>query len=266
MIMKTESIMAGPVQAFYSIPFYRRVAREWDGEAFVYLFWVLLLIGGLLAGAFGYKLMKLGQPMLDDVIRQIPTIHISQGRAVVDGPQPLTLKLHFPGHEYPIAVVDTHDHYKSIEETGAPMWLNSHELVISNKGEKRIRSLAQIKNATIDGLWLRQKSVWALKICLALCLPIFFIFAYAYRLLSALVYALVGLACNAFFGAQLSFGALWRVSMVAMTPSILLSTLHLTLFHNVPISGYIWVGLTLAYLGFGVWANIPDQQTVLENS
>ena len=256
--MQTSSIVRGVYESFYSKSFYRKVARQWDGEPFLYLLLLLALSGVVFAVLFGVGYSRVIKPMWHDLLRQIPNIRIVNSRAVAEGPQPLTIKTRIGDKEMVMAVIDTGDHFKSIEESGAPILLNSHELVVLNRGEKRIRSLSQMKDTIIDRAWLQGKLRLVMKIVFAVTIPILLVVVYGYQLLKALIYSLVGLLWNGFFGTELSFAAIWRLSLVAMTPAwVLGGILHFKRWAHIPF--YVYILLTLSYLGFAVWANLLEE-------
>jgi hypothetical protein len=91
-----------------------------------------------------------------------------------------------------------------------------------------------------------------------LLFPMILIGLYTYRLVQALLYALIGLILNAIFQANLVYGQLLKLSIIAIIPAIVIDLVCDTLGYmqiHIPISGWIYFFISIAYLAFGIHAS-----------
>jgi hypothetical protein len=252
-------IVSGFWRAFYSKTFYRQVARSQGIEPFAYLLALTGLCGAIfLACGFGAVLSQGALSTWEDFVSQAPVIHILNGEASVDGPQPAFVKVRNHGQEGVVAVLDTHDQIQAPDRMNTPIYLHSHELIMFDKGKIDHYSLARIKHMTIDHARIRHYARLAMFLMFIVPLPIAFGGFFIYLLVKSLLYACSGFIGNFLFKVHLGFRALWAISTVAVTPaSILLAILYF--FQSIRLPSYLFVLLTFAYVVFGIYANsLPD--------
>jgi hypothetical protein len=79
--------------------------------------------------------------------------------------------------------------------------------------------------------------------------------SYLYRIVQALIYALIALIFARVLKVSLEYGALLQLALVAITPVLLLNTLRTVLGVPVPFAGLISFLVALGYLFLAVKAN-----------
>ena len=102
---------------------------------------------------------------------------------------------------------------------------------------------------------------------LVLLYPFALLSSYVYRIIQALIYAAVGLLFASSCKVSLSYGALLRLAVVAMTPCIIIKTVFALADIDLPcVVGLLYLVITLAYLYFGVYAcsQTPHAEQVLQ--
>lgn len=101
---------------------------------------------------------------------------------------------------------------------------------------------------------------------LVLLYPFALLSSYVYRIIQALIYAAVGLLFASSCKVSLSYGALLRLAVVAMTPCIIIKTVFALAGVQLPCTILLlYFLITLAYLYFGVYAcsQTPPAEQVL---
>ena len=88
--------------------------------------------------------------------------------------------------------------------------------------------------------------------------PVVLIFSIIYRMISAVVYGLVGMVFSSMVGARLSYPALMRLAAIAFTPAIVLNTAFTVFDVTVPYWWWICIALTFIYMFFAVIANAGE--------
>ena len=69
-----------------------------------------------------------------------------------------------------------------------------------------------------------------------------------------LIYAAIGLIFVSICKAELNYDQLLRLSVVAVTPSILINTILMLLGEKLPMAGFMFFALAMIYLYLGVKA------------
>ena len=98
--------------------------------------------------------------------------------------------------------------------------------------------------------------------------PIALLSSYVYRIIQALIFAAIGLLFVSMCRVSLSYGALLRLAVVAMTPSMIVKTVFALAGIHLPcIVLLLYFLITLAYLYFGVHAcsQIPLTEQEIRN-
>lgn len=247
-------------KSFYSIDFYRKVAQEWKGICLLYLFffvssiWIAL---GINTTCFFSKDMP---TELVEIINQLPTIKVKSGDLSIDKPCPYTII--DPSTKSPLIVIDTTGKIKSIDDIKANMLVTKEQVTVrKNKYETRTFDLDEISDFEVTSKeiidFIKLIIKWGIPVAFLVSLP----FVFIGHVLMSLFYSLFALMFNAFLKAHLQYSALLRLSVIAMTPIMLLSALKdlalasmlpKQVAHMFPLFSFI---VTLSYCGFAVNAN-----------
>lgn len=252
-----------PYLAFFSEAFYRDVATRWRGLAFGYLFCLLLFawIPSLLM-LNGY-IRAFRSDTLPALLEQVPQIELRNGEISTDADMPFYIR----AEGETVAVIDTAASQEDLERFDTPVLLTKTHLIFEDEGSIEVFNLSDVPTwlgpirinqsglqalYDIVGKWL---SVWIL--------PLVAVGSFLARAVQALVLALVGLMIAARLKVDLSYAALVRLSVIALTPVILLNTM-LTLFDaSIGLWGLIALAMALTYLYVSIRANAQQKQTRL---
>jgi hypothetical protein len=164
-----------------------------------------------------------------------------------------------PDSETNIAIIDTSGKYTSLDNTPASILLTKDQLLTKNaNNDVNIYNLKSVKFIELTHAKVNQYLGY-LKNWTALALyPICVIISFIYRILWAFIYTAIG----AFIFARmmkitLEFKQLLRLSVMAMTPSIILMTLLQAMGVIFALQSWFFLMLTLGYLYFAIAANKP---------
>lgn len=251
--MKKFSIIHIPVLSFFSKDFYREVGLQWKGICFGYLLlllaicWIPMMVR-INTGFAGF-VNKDAPP----VVEQIPEITITDGQVSIEEPQPYFIR--DPDSNDVIAVIDTTGSIKSPEDANA-FFLLTNTLIITKQSdfETRTVNLSQVKSFTVDSATITRWMHTAEKFLVIILYPLALLSSYVYRIIQALIYAAVGLLFASSCKVSLSYGALLRLAVVAMTPCIIIKTVFALAGVYFPCIGMLYILIILAYLYFGVYA------------
>jgi hypothetical protein len=255
--------------SFFSGELYRDIGRHWKGFGFWYLTLLLAVcwIPGMVRVHF--QVTKAIYKDGDVFFEQIPPIDIRDGIVTVEAEQPHYIK--DPESGTPFMILDTTGEVTSLDGLEAGALLTETKIITKKaNGRTEIIDLSSVEEFHLDSGVVRG---WAETFSLFVA-PVGFLFAWlgslVYRLLAGLVYGAIGLGIASSKGVQLSYGSLLRMSVVAMTPSIIMSSIFG--FFNVPTYWLWWwpvcIGATVALLALGIGAcegpeeSAPEMETV----
>ncbi len=257
--MRRYSILHAPFLSWYSKPFYRDVGERWGLSAFAYLLILLALswLPALFAGHRGWsRFMETKAPVL---LQEMPSIEISDGVVWADPPGPTYLA--DPGTRKVFAIVDTTGEVTSLEFPGALALLTrSHVFLRKSPVEVRTYDLSRVRHFELDRTklrrWLDLASVWGPPFLFALVLWVSFL----YRLAQALLFGAAGLVFDRRSPRKLRYWQSVRLSIMAVSPTILLKTAMQSLGLTFPLDSFLLFAIALAYLWFGVTACAEEEE------
>jgi hypothetical protein len=264
-IMKKYSIIHVPILSFFSKALYRDVGLNWKGVGFGYL---LLL----LAVCWIPPMVKIHRGFAEfveneapAVVNQVPEITITDGQASIQEPQPYYIKA--PDSNNVLAVIDTTGSITSLEDANA-FCLLTEDSVMWQKSqfETQTMELSEVKSFTLDSDrimgWLRT----AEKFIAVIMYPFALLGEYAYRIAQVLIYAAIGLLFASWCKVSLSYPALLRLAVVAVTPCIIVSTVIALVGTTLPcFLNVLYLVAALAYLFLGVKACSEPSQIEQEH-
>ena len=200
------------------------------------------------------------------VVEQVPEITITDGRVSIQEPQPYYIKI--PDTNDILAAIDTTGSIESPEDVNAFFLLTNTSIITRQSDfETRTFDLSQVKSFTVSGEGI-MKFLNIIKKFLAIILyPIALLSSYVYRIIQALIFAAVGLLFVSMCKVSLSYGALLRLAVVAMTPCMIVKTVFVLVGVYFPCIGLLYIVITLAYLYYGVSAcsQIPLTEQEIRN-
>lgn len=242
-------------ESFYSKPLYRKVARRWKGAALGYL--LLLLAICLLPEALKMQveISRFARQEGAALARQIPDITIRQGEVSTDVATPYFIK---DRDGAPLAIIDLTGRYTSLDHTPARFLLTRNRLIYRRRGRIKANDLSNVQNFHLNRAraerWLGVARKWLVPTLFPLGLA----FVFLYRIIQALVYALIGVLLARPLKVSLDYLTLLRLAIVAVTPAIIVDTLHSALNLRTALWGPICFLIAMGYLLFALRCNTPQ--------
>ena len=249
--MKKYSIIHLPFLSFFSKELYRDVGLCWKGVGFAYLLLLLTVcwIPTMVKIHVGFSDFINNE--VPPFIEQVPDITITDGEASIQEPQPYYIKA--PDSNDVIAIIDTTGTTESLEDANAICLLTRTNVIWrQNEFETRTVDLSNVKNFVLDSDRIMGWLHIAEKFLVIVMYPFALLGSYLYRIVQALIYAAVGLLFASWCKVSLSYAALLRLAIVAVTPCIIVGTVLGLVATSLP--WYLYPAAALAYLFFGVWA------------
>jgi hypothetical protein len=244
--------------AFFSRDLYRDAARHWGGLSFLYLGLLLAVTWVPVMVAVDATFDRLIAEEAPKFVEQIPTIVIRDGRVSVDVQQPYCVN--HPETGECLAMIDTTGATTSLKDSEAKILLTESSLVIAGDSTKtEAHSLDAIEELTIDQDAANGILAFAGRFLAVLLYPLVVLFSFGYRVTLTLLYGVAGLALAKTEGIKLSFGSLCSLSIMAMTPAILIQTVLDTAGSQIPKAHLIFLAVALIYLLFGIRACAQPQ-------
>ena len=251
--MKRYSIIHIPVWSFFSQALYRDIALQWKGTCFGYLFL-------LLAVAWIPAMIVLHQSfsafVADEAPKltaQLPHLTILDGEASITEPEPFFFEN--PDTGMPLAIIDTTGSITSLDDTPAKLLITRTEAIFeTNESETETISFSEIDDFKIGpeqaDQWLKTLN----RVAAPVLYPLAVLGSYAYRIVQALIYAVVGLLFASLFHARIGYAALLRLSVAAVTPCIIVNTVLGVQGVALPFAPLWYFLATMGYLLFAVSA------------
>ena len=264
--MKKFSIVHLPVLSFFSKDLYRDVGLNWKRICFGYLLlllavcWIPMMVK-IHTGFAGF--VKNDAPT---VVEQIPEITITDGQVSIEEPQPYFIRE--PDSNQIIGVIDTTGSIESPADANAFFLLTNNSIITHSDFETRTIDLSQVKSFTLNSDRITRFLNNTKKYLVIIIYPIALLSSYVYRIILALIFAAIGLLFASSCRVSLSYGALLRLAVVAMTPCIIIKTVFALAGVQLPcIVLLLYFVITLAYLYFGVHAcsQIPLTEQEIRN-
>ncbi|HLE39868.1 MAG TPA: DUF1189 domain-containing protein [Nitrospirota bacterium] len=253
--MKQYGVFHPLLLSFYSNALYRDVAKNWKGVAFSYLLLLLALTWIPVMMQFHYNLSEGISREAPGIVSQIPKITITKGEVSIDAPVPYYIIDPQSGAQ--LATIDTSGQTTSIDQTKAFILLTKKNLTMRqrHRAETRTYDLSEIKSFTLDRdsvmSWVQAFKKWAA----LFTYPFAVAGSFVYRIIQVLIYALIGMLFVSILNTTLDYAALVRLSVIAITPVVLLNTLRSLLNAHIPATWLIGFIIAMGYLFIAVKAN-----------
>lgn len=254
-----------PLLAFFSRGLYRDVAHNWKGTAFGYLLLLLALCWIPATVGLHWAVAEFVDQDAPKVVSQVPEVTIVDGEASIDAPEPYLIR--DPDTGKVLMVIDTTGQITALADTEV-MGLLTKNAVIFKKSAYETRNFSLRE---VDSFVLTQEKIYGWldlgkRFLAPLLYPFCVIGSFIYRILQALLYAAIGLLIARIVKTDLPYDGLLRLSVVAVTPAIIVATI-LTVAGIHPPMGGLWYFLaTMAYLIFGIRAAKAEEERTFEFS
>jgi hypothetical protein len=251
--MKKFSIIHVPLFSFFSEELYRDVGLNWKGVGFGYLF--LLLVVCTVPGMFKFQkgLSNFIDKEAPRYVSQVPRITIEKGEVHIDEQQPYYITI--PDSNKIAAIIDTTGRVQSLDNTEAFVLLTKTKLVSrQSKSEIRVYDLANVKHFVLEQSTIMKWLDIGKKLLVPILYPIVVVGSFIFRVIQALIYAAIGYIFDRWCKTKLSYPALIRLAVTAVTPCIIVGTIFEYASVKLPLAG-IWFFLAaMGFLFYGVRA------------
>jgi hypothetical protein len=282
--MKKLSILHVPAWSFFSTALYREVGLTWRGGVALFV-WLYLLVAASVAVQMGRVHAGFSEFIDEEVpkmTRQWPTVTVRDGRLSIDEPSPHFIvppnaKQPFipppiEGRTTPPATTEPtvgeaqpaeaivcfamEGEYETPKEARSLILVTPHR-VIQQKNEFQtqahelsdIEEDVTISRSDIEG-GIDRYSGWVLPV-LGAVIAVFFA---VWRTVEVLILGLIGKAFTSGQRVVLSYGALVRLAIVALTPALILDLVLTAAGVGKYGHWLIFLGIGVAYLYLGVYA------------
>lgn len=242
------------IKSFYSRDLYRDVKKNWGASVVTYLILVLVLYCISKTFVIQQTLNQDVPVFVRQFVMQLPEITIQNG--LVKTPENKPYYVIEPDTKKIIFIVDTSGQYLDLSHTTADHLLTQQRLYSRDKADTvRIETISSKLNMDIQPAEVQKKITTWLKWAWVIVFPALLLFTFFYRLIQAAFYAICGKVISLFSEKSLAYGHILQLSIVALTPSILIKAVVLAMHVRLPWQGYIFFLITLGYLVFAMMAN-----------
>lgn len=239
--------------AFYSRDAYIRAAREWRGIGFGYLF-TLILISSVCIGIWVHIWANAIILQVEKVILpQLPMLTIKDGRMTIDKELPYVITI----AGSPAIRFDRTADQPADPAEFAPIIFGENEVAhfVRDQGKVKKWIYEKIWSLVLDPLGVARHikflKTWLGLIVAAILLPIHF----AWVASQTLILGAIGRVYTATMNFYLSYSKLVRVSVVAVTPGVVLGTLLIVTNQFFQLWLGIYGIMAAVYLFYGVYSN-----------
>jgi hypothetical protein len=262
--MKQHNYFQALYLSFYSAPFYLDVGRRWKGTGFLYLLLLLALAWIPEVAGIHTRMAKTIDTYGHTLAAQVPAITISDGEVSTDVETPYFIR--DPETEKVWAIIDLTGEYTTLADTEAELLLTRNEVLMrQNRGtirETRAYDLSDVDSFTLSGedvsRWLEAAKSWLAFVFY----PFAVVFSFIYRIIQALIYAVIGLLIANSLKVKLTYGTLLRLAVLALTPVIILNTVRSVAAVSIPALWLVAFAVAMGYLIFAIKSNaVPAEPT-----
>jgi hypothetical protein len=263
--MKKFSIIHLPLLSFFSRELYRDVGLNWKGVGFGYLFLLLAIC----TVPRMFKIQKGLSNFIDEqsppFINQVPKITVEKGEVHIDQPQPYYIKA--PDSNEVIAIIDTTGQVQSLDNTDAFVLLTKTKLISrQNKSESRTYDLANVQHFVLDQDKIMGWLNTIKRILVPFLYPFVLLGSFVFRIIQSLIYAAIGLLFAEWCKTKLSYPALLRLAVTAVTPCIIVRTVLECASVKIPVAGLWFFLAAMGFLFYGVKAcSQIEEPTTIED-
>lgn len=244
---------------FYSKSFYRDVGQAWRGTGFGFLL-ILLLVCWL---PLTFIFINYGNEMVDNMVKpqlgQVPAMQIKEGVLTVDAPMPHTIDN--PDTGKPQIIIDTSGKYTNLSQTDAQVLVTKTNVMVEqNNDSVRTYEFNKSTNLEITQEKLQKWLATVVKYLSMSFYPFAVIISFLYRIIQVILYAVIGsLILDLFVKSHLQYRAILRLSVMAVVPPIIISTILSVVGVAFPFELLFYFVLAMIYLMFGLRANKPQK-------
>jgi hypothetical protein len=266
--MKQYGFLQALVMSFYSRDLYRDVAKNWGGNAFIYLLlllalcWIPLTIATQMA--LNVAMYSKDATPIDTFVAQIPVLTLKKD-GTLSTPENKPYLIYTPNPKKLVAVVDTTGQYTTIENQPFDVLVTKTSYIgRKDDGTIEIHQVPKGTDYVLHPDVIVAKVKGWLGYLWIIMFPVAILGAFIGRLILALFYALIGKIMSLVSNAELPYSTIYLLTLVALTPAIVIGTvLDVT---NLLLTaagvgfahmGLIYFAIAMIYLFFAIISNKP---------
>jgi hypothetical protein len=253
---KTFTLFQTLYLSFFSRPLYQDIRRNRKGLCLPYLLVILMFYWVPEMMNMNTKISEFIADEAPQYVNQVPLITISRGKASIREPVPF--HIYDKKNNTPFAIIDTSGQIRSLDNTPALVLLTGDTLIVRQDREtKKARSLSlsDMGDITISPKLIYNWLEVFHNLFVVVLFPFVLLISFTYHVIQALLLAWLGNSFSKYFNIQLDFKTLFRLSVVAFTPAIMLETAHAVLDIYYPYSSFFSFLITSGYLFYAVGCN-----------
>ncbi len=237
--------------SFYSRDLYRDVAQNWGGRVLLYLLLLLSLCALVITLDVQFLINKDFPPLVEKVTAQAPELKIVKG--IVSTPQNRPYLLRDPDTKKVFAVIDTSGKYTTIENSDLTFLLTkTYFMSQSDRHEIKKSMLPTSLNADLKPDEVKHVIDKGASWFWVIIFPAILFFTYIYRILQAFFYAIFGRIMAAFTSSSLGYFDILKLTMVTVTPAILIKLLVSLTFGFFYLDWLVYFLIAMGYLLFAI--------------
>lgn len=220
---------------------WRDAGRRWGGICFWYMLILVAISWAVCMGVWYPKVVAFGRDEVPKLADKIPPIHIKDGVASADVPQPYFVN--DPDSGKAVFVIDTTGQVTQPPEVPSIL-LTKTELIFRDRSKTQTLPLKEMPSMDIDKSSLQTVFNKLRSLYWPVYFPVAVVSSIMLRLIQMLILGLVAMAVGSSQRPPLTFGGGMRLSAIALTPIIIVDTL---LWAFMVPAGCVWfvVGIVL---------------------
>jgi len=241
-------------KSWYSRDIYREAAHRWRGLGFRYL--IMLLLGLWIIASINVHMVVRNYAVgyLLPMVKQLPKFTIKNGILTTERPEKF-IEIRSPRDQKPVVTFDLRDKPTLPPLAQDGIFLESRRVIFHANGEEHTYDFSKMKDS--DWEWsyhikaLEALGIWTGFVVLGL----FWLSSFILCALQAMVYALAGKVFTMIAKRRLTYPQLVRISVVALTPPLIIDTCQKLVLHGIPAWPLVSVAITLGFIAYGVKVN-----------
>jgi hypothetical protein len=239
--------------SFFSKDLYHEACHQWKGTGFAYLLLLLAVCWIAPVVKFHRGVARFVDNEASKIVSQIPAISIVNGKASTDKPQQYFIQNRGTGEN--LVVIDTTGAMTSLDDTKAVgLITKTHAIFKKNQIETRTFSFRDITQFSLDQAKITGWLALLKKYLAPILYPFAVLGSFIGRMIQLLVYAAIGVLISSWCREPRTYGQLLRLSVVAVTPCILIKTILGVAQIHIPTAGLWYFLCAMGFLIFGVKA------------
>lgn len=241
-------------KCFYSQDIYRDAAHCWRGLGYKYLLAVLFAAWLIAAVHVQLVVREFIVDYLKPVFMQLPTMSVKNGVMKLDGASEL-VQIKDPRDGHLLVSFDMREEPKAPPADKIGIFVERRRVILHSKDKQQVYDFKNLKDTVYDWTYhikiLDGFANWSGVVVVG----VFWISSFVLCALQALLYGLAGKLIAVFAKRRLTYAQLVRISVVAMTPALIIDTCQKLLCAGIPVWPLVSVCITVAFLIYGVKVN-----------